>query len=400
MPGGVASQVQMHMLSVDVSAAARASRGWAANTTARFPVYARARTALSGRSGAPPRPRMSGDLQGMKTSRPMGTGCQGMCAVGEERDWDCAEDRTRLMAEDERKATRELRAKRQGAARRAKIDSDHSPSVQLRRLGGKNGGIGRLAIGATPSPSTSEANTMLNSARTSSSSEYGEVIGGHLSKRGRRTRLLRLRFLTIDRSMLRSYRTETCPLPSWALDLRGALVGLDPHTHRIVLMLDRRRRLVLFARSARDAQLWADAFVEAADPVAAFARHPSTVAQTRPREQAREPAGSREPSPTQYSVQMSEDYTLKTDTELPDRIVLPSSGSTTWPTYHSPPPTEGNPLDPTDDMWDTFRSFSALNILNHSREMKPGSSTTASAASAPASDPVIAPHEIYTVLAD
>lgn len=173
----------------------------------------------------------------------------------------------------------------------------------------------------------------------SSGESDDHVIGGYLRKRGRRSRMRKLRFFTVDKSFLRSHKNEHC-VASWSVDLRGALIGVDNKTCRIVIMLDSARRMVLYAQSAQDAQLWADAFASASE---------------------------------------CDDYDYDW-----------ASNGKKYASYgNSKAASRTSTADPTSDIWDTFRSFSALAIL-----------TRKQSSSKRAHMEEIDAHEIYNVLVE
>jgi hypothetical protein len=441
LPGGLGSQVQMHMISVDLSRALRSSGRWTSATDAlsntAFPVYAQARLALSGRASASS-PAASSQSQssapGERSGRPTGT--QGTAdprykddddedddhVLEDGVDEDIEDDGFRssswtdsaddsLILKDGRDipalslqkaaplstrcpgpepSQRELRAARQAAARRAKAET-----VSHRRVLAAGGVPAVSKHAAATSTATRMALTSQSSAAYaprvarlalrdrpdrmpghiiadgrchacagrrdnghdtigrgkggssgSSLASDAQTIGGFLRKRGRLSRRLVRRFFTIEGSMLRNHRSSPYDRPSWAVDVSGAVIGIDPDKARVVLLIDARRRLVLYGRNVVDARLWADALVAAAEHV------PSRPC----------PACSPKPStPESFSIA--------------DRQEAEAG------------------QDPTNDIWDTFRSFAALTLLN-SRRSERGSDGSRSARCRDEEDEV-PPHMIY-----
>jgi hypothetical protein len=463
LPGGLGSQVQMHMLSVDLSRALRASGRWTSPTDAlsntAFPVYAQARIALSGRNRRTPsaedgpataetknavNPKSSNNASDTAPTRKDISSFPGPVVYEEDEDddehtheddqddkdivddgdvddvddddgfrsssWTDSADgdtedsfsrqkqthpmpapcnlpryRPRAMPEP---SQRELRAARQAAARRAKENAasrrflgDRAASGGYRSQCSTQSSTGaispftafssghrvpRLAIHDRPDRTPVVAvgglcqacAALRNSGHDtfgrgvggssgSSATSDAQPIGGFLRKRGRLSRRLVKRFFTIEGSVLRNHRASPYDRPSWVVDVSGAVVGIDPDKARVVVLIDARRRLVLYGRSAVDARLWADALVTAAEYIP---RRPC--------------AGC-----------TSESAKMKNLFGTADRQEPKAD------------------LDPANDIWDTFRSFAALTLLN-SRKSEKGSDSSRSARCRDEEEE-IPPHMIY-----
>jgi hypothetical protein len=461
LPGGLGSQVQMHMLSVDLSRALRASGRWTSPSDAlsntAFPVYAQARIALSGRNTRAPsadRPATAETKNAVNGKRNNASATSSATRQDistfpgpvlyedmdepdedthnhEHDDKDIVDDEDDADADDgfrssswtdsadddaedslprlkdahpmpltnksplhRARATpepsqRELRAARQAAARRAKEDAvfrgflgDRAVSGGFRSQCSTQSSTGvnsssaafssarrfpRLAIhdrpDRTPAVAAVSGLCQVCAARRnaehdtfgrgvggssgSSAASDAQPIGGFLRKRGRLSRRLVRRFFTIEGSVLRNHRASPYDRPSWVVDVSGAVVGIDPDKARVVLLIDARRRLVLYGRSAVDARLWADALVTAAEHIP---RRPCT----------------------RCTSETSKMKNMFNTTDRQDPKV---------------------DLDPANDIWDTFRSFAALTLLN-SRKSERGSDSSRSARCRDEEDEV-PPHMIY-----
>lgn len=360
LPGGLASQVQMHMLSVDVSSAVAEAPSWLETTEAvsrkGFPAYAQARAALSNKPNPPGQEQPPPNFPAPSYSRsgypstPYGPRLQRHPKPNLESDCSAGEAGSPTHANSDR-ACRQLAGRRKracAAARRA----------EERNL--RTGALGRLAIGPAVtfvfgvdgrpiSGSESSDGTRSISAASSGTSMHGtedsqsDAVGGFLRKKGRRSRMRLLRFFTVEGCVLRSYKDEVAMHPSWAVNLHGAIVGVDIEKFRIVLLLDNDRKLVLYARSVLDAQLWADSFAKAADSkLDRCAQRLFCPVPDKPSPMERDP----------HVVHSHTDCRAGPIDEHPD---MENVGS-------------NNMFDPACDVWDTFRSFGALHFVNGKRK--------------------------------
>lgn len=193
----------------------------------------------------------------------------------------------------------------------------------------------------TPGIAMSSASSSVGdgSSREDTSSQMDQPVGGYLRKRGRRSKILVLRFFTLQGSLLRSFKNEKTCVPSWSVDLSGARVGSDGVKCRVVILLDDTRKLVLYADTPLGTRRWSEAFVRAAE--------------------ANEARRARAYVGTGVGSAEAED-----------------------------------PKDPTNDIWDTFRSFGALNFL--SAKSQTGSSGKLDE-SVSRGARAVSPHEIYGV---
>lgn len=86
-----------------------------------------------------------------------------------------------------------------------------------------------------------------------------------LRKKGRKTRMPVRRMFVLRDGTLYNFKTCKAKTASWKLALAGAVVGLDPRTLRIVVLLNGERTLVLYAETAEQASVWTEALARAAD---------------------------------------------------------------------------------------------------------------------------------------
>lgn len=117
----------------------------------------------------------------------------------------------------------------------------------------------------------------------SSASSGTDGLAGPLRKRGRKTRMLMKRHFVLVGSTLYNYRWKRDIKPSWKLNLEGANVGTDATQCRIVIFLDGHRQLVLYARTAKELEVWGSALARAADSASEFCRNDSPTCVTQQR---------------------------------------------------------------------------------------------------------------------
>lgn len=171
-----------------------------------------------------------------------------------------------------------------------------------------------------------------------------------LRKRGRKTRIPRRRMFVLRENTLYNFKTTKARKASWKLSLHGAVVGLDPRTLRIVLLLHGQRTLVLYAENAEQARQWTEALAKAADSDCRSSTSRSTTSQ-------------------------GWDDAVAEVTSMTSFVADQRVEETPFPRTHSPPTkwaTSDSRLSldipdiaadsPDNDNWDSFRSFAALQI--------------------------------------
>lgn len=151
------------------------------------------------------------------------------------------------------------RRARQAALREARLARTDST------VGFESGKIAPVMSLAELSSLSSEDGYMRKTPSHSSISSNGDVVCGTLKKRGRKTRMHLRRHFVLSEGTLFNYKHEYDTRPSWKLTLQNAEVGTDVSTLRIVVCMEGERRLVLYARNVKEMETWACALARAAD---------------------------------------------------------------------------------------------------------------------------------------
>ncbi|CDF36180.1 unnamed protein product [Chondrus crispus] len=198
--------------------------------------------------------------------------------------------------------------------------------------------------------SSSTVTSHAASASSSSDDDPPPDLHALLRKKGRKTRLPVRRMFVLRAGTLYNFRNPKADAPSWKVALAGAVVGLDPRTLRIVVLLNPHRTLVLYADSPQQASQWTEALARAA----AFERGPDTSTTSR---------GS-SGSSTAWDADTANNNNIaeiRTMTSFVDDEDSDWRKGARHPDFGLPP--QDLALDvPENDNWDSFRSFAKLHI--------------------------------------